>query len=120
MAHAYPHDSDTRDTSEVTFLAQAGTDYQIAVDGFAGASGIIVLTILVEQSRLVPPVLLPNDQVQLRIGVALGCTYTIEASLDLVNWTPIASVDNTDGKLQFADPGTRNFEQRFYRALIEF
>jgi len=106
-------------TSEVTFLAQAGTDYQIAVDGFDGASGTIVLTILVEQSRLGPPVLMPNDQVQIRITGALGCTYTIEASSDLVTWTPIASVDNTSGTLQFVDPGTRNFTQRFYRVLLE-
>jgi len=48
----------------------------------------------------------------------LGCTYTIEASPDLVNWTPIASVDNTSGTLQFNDSG-RNLSQRFYRVLLE-
>jgi hypothetical protein len=105
-------------SSEVTFSAVAGTSYEIAVDGFDGASGTVVLTILVESSRLGPLVLLPNDQVQIGIEGGLGCTYTIEASSDLVNWTPIASVDNTSGTLQFTDSGTRNL-QRFYRVLLE-
>src|SRR6185369_16510307 len=83
--------------SEVCFQAQAGADYQIAVDGFDGASGTIVLTILVEPTRLGLLVLLPNDRVQLGIDGSLGATYTIEASSHLLTWTPIASMENTSG-----------------------
>ncbi|HXU79520.1 MAG TPA: hypothetical protein VN794_23270, partial [Methylomirabilota bacterium] len=106
-------------TSQVTFFALAGTDYQIAVDGFDGASGTIVLTIFVESSRSGLLVLLPNDRVDLKFAGALGATYTIEGSSDLVNWTPIASVDNTDGTLRFTDPARHNLSQRFYRVQRE-
>jgi len=57
--------------------------------------------------------------VQLRIEGGLGCTYTIEASSDLVNWTPIASLDNTNGTLEFADPAAQNSNYRFYRVMEE-
>jgi len=104
--------------AQVSFMAQAGTNYEIAADGYDGASGTIVLTILVNYSHLGPLALLPNNQVQLKIQGELGSTYTIEASSDLLNWTPIASMDNNSGTLQFTDPG-RNGARRYYRVRQE-
>jgi hypothetical protein len=105
--------------AQVSFMAQAGTNYEIAVDGYDAASGTVVLTIIVNGSHLGPIALLPNNQVQLRIQGELGATYTIEASSDLRNWTPIASMDNNNGTLQFTDPG-RNGDRRYYRVKQEF
>jgi hypothetical protein len=103
----------------VTFNAQAGTDYQIVVDGFDGDSGTIELTIIVGRPRLGLLVVLPNDELQLTIDGELGRSYTIEASSDLVTWKPIASVENNDGTLRFSDAELRNLSARFYRIVVE-
>ena len=50
----------------------------------------------------------------------MGRFYTVEASSDLTNWTPVASLRNTDGFLRFTDPGATGATKRFYRAIIEF
>jgi hypothetical protein len=104
--------------AQVSFMAQAGTNYEIAADGYDAASGTVVLTILVNGSHLGPLGLLPNDQIRLKIQGELGGTYTIEASSDLLNWTPITSMDNNNGTLQFTDPG-RNGDRRYYRVKQE-
>jgi len=51
-------------TSGVTFQALAGTSYQIAVDGVDGASGEIVLTLIVDPPRLCLPVTVLSEQVR--------------------------------------------------------
>ena len=112
-------DLNDQTTAAVTFDAQAGTDYQIVVDGFDGDSGTIELTILVGRPRLSLLVLLPNDEVQMTVDGEPGRTYTIEASSDLVTWKPIASLENNDGTLRFSDAELRNYSQRFYRVVVE-
>ena len=82
-------------TSEVAFSAQAGTNYQIVVDGFDGASGSIVFTIIVDPPRLCLPLTVVGNQVQMCIAGEIGRTYTVEASPDLLNWTLIAAPLNS-------------------------
>ena len=43
--------------------------------------------------------------------------YLVEASTNLVNWTPFAILSNTNGAVQFCDPDAGNYKQRFYRAV---
>ena len=105
--------------SEVTFPAQAGTNYQITVDGVDGASGEIVLTLIVDPPRLCLPVTVVSNQVQLCIAGEIGRTYTVEASPDLSHWTLIATAPNNDRTLRFTDPAMSNFRQRFYRVTFE-
>lgn len=45
-----------------------------------------------------------------------GARFLIEASADLVQWTPLATVTNTTGWVEFTDPDRANFPHRFYRA----
>jgi hypothetical protein len=106
-------------TSEVAFDAQAGTNYQIAVDGVDGASGEIILTLIVNPPRLCLPVIGATNQIQICITGDLGRTYKVEASDDLSNWTLIAAPLNSDGSLRFADPARSNYRQRFYRVAFE-
>jgi len=106
-------------TSEVTFQAQAGTNYQIVVDGVDGASGEIVLTLIVDPPRICLPVTVVGDQVQFCIDGEIGRTYTVEASPDLSNWTLLATALNNDGTLRFTDPARSNFPQRYYRVTFE-
>jgi hypothetical protein len=106
-------------TSEVAFTAQAGTNYLIAVDGFDGASGNIVLTIIIDPPRLCLPVNVVGNQVQLCIAGEIGRTYVVEASPDLVNWNLIAAPLNSDGTLRFTDPARDNYRERYYRVMFE-
>jgi hypothetical protein len=46
-----------------------------------------------------------------------GYNYTVQASTNLVNWTNIVSVVNTNGMVPFTDPASANYKQRFYRAV---
>lgn len=44
-------------------------------------------------------------------------TWLIEASTNLIEWLLIGGGQYADGLLEFADPGSTNFPQRFYRAV---
>jgi photosystem II stability/assembly factor-like uncharacterized protein len=46
-----------------------------------------------------------------------GYNYIVQASTNLLNWTNIASVVNTNGLVPFTDPAWANYKQRFYRAV---
>jgi len=109
--------SDGVAAAELIFQAQAGTEYRIAVDGFDGASGTIQLALVTERPHLCLPVIRAGDDVQLCIDGQLGRIYTIEASSDLTNWTPLASLEYLGGALRFTDP--TNSSQRFYRVILE-
>jgi hypothetical protein len=105
--------------SEVTFQAQAGTDYQIVVDGVDGASGEIVLTLIVDPPRLCLPVIVAGNQVECCLIGDSQRIYTVEASPDLTNWTLVDTALNSDGTLRFTDPARSNFPQRYYRVTFE-
>jgi hypothetical protein len=106
--------------AEVIVEAQAGTEYHIAVDGFDGQSGTIVLSLITERPRLCLPLVRTGNQVRLCVNGEPGQTYTIEASRDLTNWTPLASVSYTEEGLLFIDPEAAKATQRFYRVSLDF
>jgi hypothetical protein len=54
----------------------------------------------------------------LQLTGAAGYSYMVEASTNLVNWTPTVLVVNSNGTTQFSDPQATNTSQRFYRALL--
>jgi len=47
-----------------------------------------------------------------------GARYEIDASSDLTNWTPLATLTNTYGAVQFTDGAATNLLHRFYRASL--
>jgi len=59
-----------------------------------------------------------NKTFQLSFTGTVGTTNIIEASTNLVNWVPIATLDNTNGFLQFLDITASNYPVRFYRVMI--
>jgi len=105
-------------TSTVTFSAQAGQSFAIAVDGFDGAAGSAALRIETVSTVVSAPLRLPDGRFQLTITGVSNRTYSVEASGDLILWTEIASVFNTNGTLVFTDPVARNLKRRFYRAVL--
>jgi hypothetical protein len=59
--------------------------------------------------------LLPGGVVQLNMTGTAGAGYTVQATSDLINWTPVATVSSTNGSLEYLDISASNFPARFYR-----
>ncbi len=106
-------------TSSVVLTPAMGQTYQIAVDGYDGASGLISLRIVTVATRLSAPLLLPDRTFQLTLTGFPGATYEIDATTDLVAWTSLGMLTNTSGASTFADPAAATFDRRFYRALLK-
>ena len=102
----------------MSFDATAGQTYQIAVDGFDGASGQVALRI--GPSR--PPVLsaarrLGDGTFQFIVNGLAGRAYEIDSSTNFTNWASIGLVVNTNGAVTFTDQAATNFLRQFYRAI---
>jgi hypothetical protein len=69
-----------------------------------------------EPPRLVsnPPAIGSGFAMSLIGGV--GFSYAIEASTNIVNWTPITMLTNASRTIPWADADATNYSQRFYRA----
>ena len=103
-------------TSAVSLSPTVGQTYWIAVDGFDGASGRVVLQIASPSIWFGKPMLLSDSTCRLTLnGVGVG-TYDIQASEDLRAWASIGSLLKTNGSATFIDPAASNIKQRFYRA----
>jgi hypothetical protein len=49
-----------------------------------------------------------------------GYTYTVQASPDLVHWTTIATLVNTNCMVPFTDLSSSVYDQRFYRVIAPY
>jgi hypothetical protein len=58
-----------------------------------------------------------NGMPVLQLTGANNYTYLIQSSTNLVNWTPMALLVNTNGMSQFMDSPVTNSHARFYRAM---
>jgi hypothetical protein len=45
-------------------------------------------------------------------------TFEVQASTDLNQWSPLTTVTNLTGTLEFTDPNAGNHLQRFYRTVL--
>ena len=105
--------------SRLTFAATAGVTYRIAVDGYNGASGGVVLNIT---PGLSIAGLTRTSLGELRFLTSGPGTsnVVIQGSLDLRVWTPLATNPVPEGGFfPFADPTATNALRRFYRAVVE-
>ena len=59
-----------------------------------------------------------NNLFQLTFFGTVATTNVIEASTNLNNWVPLATLYNTNGFLQFLDVTATNFPIRFYRIKV--
>lgn len=55
-----------------------------------------------------------NGQFEFNISGVTGLSYIVQTSTNLVDWVPLAT---NDSPFTFADPGTVQFPQRFYRSV---
>jgi len=108
-------------TSAVTFDVQPGQVFQIAVDGYDGATGQISLQIQTILTRLVSPHRLANGQFRFTLTGPPERIYDVEASGNPANpnlWGPLVRVYNTNGTLVITDPVASSLSRRFYRAVL--
>ena len=59
-----------------------------------------------------------NEGFTLSLRGPSNASFTIQASTNLVNWTPLATNTATTGMWQFLDRDATNYPIRFYRAWI--
>jgi len=67
--------------------------------------------------QLFPPTLMSDGSTQITLQAPPWKTYVIEASPDLVTWTPILTNTLSDSTWKFVDFGGTTFTSRFYRAV---
>ena len=100
-------------------LADAGT-YAVAVSNVAGsvASSNAVLSIAAAQPPRFDLIsLLADQRVDLLLSGATGSVYVLEASSNLLDWSSLATLTNTNGAFEFIDDPATN-AQRAYRARL--
>jgi hypothetical protein len=66
--------------------------------------------------QLLNPAWPANGPFGVRLSGISGLTNIIQASTNLVNWTPILT--NTIGIYDFTDPNSTSYRSRFYRAVL--
>ena len=54
----------------------------------------------------------------LRIQSWKGMAFEVQASTDLDQWSPLTSMTNLTGTLEFTDPDTASHSRRFYRTVL--
>jgi hypothetical protein len=64
-----------------------------------------------------PTILQMKGPSQFTIRSWKSMAFSVEASTDLLTWTPFATATNVTGTLEFADPDTASQAYRFYRAM---
>src|SRR5436309_15580939 len=74
-------------TSQVTFNAQVGTDYQIAIDGLNGASGDILLSWVMEiTTDRLPVITSMSDGLTVGMGENASFTVSVDQSPVAFQW----------------------------------
>jgi subtilisin-like proprotein convertase family protein len=68
-------------------------------------------------AQLSSPILRSDGCSQVTLQAQQSKTYTIEASTDLLNWTPLATNTLSSSIWDFVDVNSTNFTHRFYRAV---
>lgn len=71
--------------------------------------------VIADNDTLLPPIKLPDGSFHILRPATNGISYVIEASTDLINWTPIYSNVVTEGLINYADVDSVDFGFRFYR-----
>lgn len=66
--------------------------------------------------QLLNPARLGNGQFHVRLDGITGRTNVVQASTDLVTWTPVLT--NSAGLYDFTDPDSSSYPFRFYRAVL--
>src|SRR5439155_18961049 len=91
-------------TSQVSFTATSGATYQIAVDGYNGATGTVAL------SLSMPGVVFSSNASRQSDGMfsfiinsLAGQVLRVDATTNFITWIPLATITNVTGTFLFTD-----------------
>jgi hypothetical protein len=96
-------------------------NYSVLVTNVAGslAGSDAALTLIPPQpSQFQLITLLPDHTLQLVINGEPGATYAIEVSTNLLDWSTLTNLVNTNGTIEFNVGDTTSDAQRFFRARL--
>ncbi|MBI4328214.1 MAG: hypothetical protein HY674_23540 [Chloroflexi bacterium] len=65
------------------------------------------------------PELLSQDGFRVTLTGEWGAPYRIDRSTNLTEWTPLTTLTNWFGTVQFTDGAGTNLPSRFYRAVTQ-
>ena len=113
------------DATPRTFTYQAtspsisgGNAYFAGLASFDGVNATLAGTAQMrEVCRLNGCLQIAQGRFQVTVTGRAGARILLETSVDLAAWTPLVTLTNTSGRLEFSDPAGLNFSQRFYRAV---
>src|SRR5262249_54796726 len=105
-------------TSVVVFSASSGSTYQIAVDGFNGAAGTVVISVSLPGGITLQNPGRTNGAFRFLVVSGAGQPLRIDASTNLQQWVPITTFTNTTGNFDVIDPASTGFSRRFYRGVV--
>ncbi len=111
----------------VVFYGVTGTSFSLTAQGDFSSSGelrapINALQIFPRSFSTTSPLSLTisrqtNLPARVHIGGPAGYPVSVESSPDLVAWTPVAELMNTNGTVTYDDPDAPGNSQMFYRAV---
>lgn len=105
-------------TNQISFTAVAGTTYQIAADGYNGASGTVQLSLsLPGNITLSQPTRDGAGLFHFTVNSSPGLAFRVEATTNLTSWTTLASLTNTTGTMSFTDTNAPTQIHRLYRVV---
>jgi hypothetical protein len=91
--------------------------------GISGSAGFVpvVQAMLTwpPSPQIAPDFGLVGTNFHLSFQAAAGHSYAVEASTNLVDWTPLWSTSGTGAAVQFTDPDMRRYDRRFYRVTAQ-
>ena len=105
--------------SALAVPVRAGQSNIILVAGVNGECGSVQFKYsLVSTSRLAALPRTPLGQFQGRVIAHTNMRFTIQASTNLTNWTPLFTTNSANASLDFVDRTSPIPSRRFYRALM--
>lgn len=97
------------------------------IDPFTNIQSTVVLTnVMLGQVGVTQPFTLSvtpnttNGAIVYQLNGESGFDYGLQASSNLLDWTQIAILENTNGSVTFFDEASTNYPMRFYRAVAPF
>jgi hypothetical protein len=99
-------------TSSLNFLAIAGVNYYVVIDGVAAATGSVQLNYTLLVPMMISNVALTNS-FSFRVTATPSFPFTIQRSSNLTTWTSVLTTNTESGVFDYLDP--TSVTQRFYR-----
>jgi len=117
----YTLDGSTPTTSSLFYSSAFDLTSNAVVTASAFRSGF-VNSMSSSASFLVTPVRFTaqgfsNGMFQLQFLTVPGSNYVLQASTNMIDWTPLATNPATTNMMQFVDPNSSNYPNRYYRFL---